>query len=208
MFFPGAFLLTSVIMCVVALYTGRGTPVVSPYMWIAIVTMGIGICFVCLSLKVIEGVARTNDEVAFQRDVDIFKTSLRKFEEEKKPGLKFEFIEGEPPFRVEVDSEIKINYRLRLTKGEYAEDAQVFFCLPKGFNFPGKNAVIQSETHPVVPGHITYVDEFKEPIISAALPVSDIVIKAPSKADEYDAYYRVVCRGYVGEFEKFIVSVE
>ncbi len=207
-FIPGAFLLTSAIISIVAIYMGSGTPEISPYMWIAIFTMGIGICFVCLSLKVIEGVARISEEVAFRKDVDIFKTSFEEIEEAKRPELELVFEEISPPFNVKVDSEMKIDFNVGLKRGEYADDVNVFFFAPEGFVFPGKETVVQAKEHEIVPGYITAIIKFDRSILRPIITPSSIVIKAPSKANEYPLYYRLICKNSQGRHEKFGIVVE
>ncbi len=205
---PGAFLMTSVIVSIVAIYTGSGEPKISPYMWIGIATMGIGVCFVCLTLKVIGGVARTSEEIAFKRDVAIFDTSLRKFEEEKRPQLRCQYIDEAPPFHTKADSEMTIKYGVDLLKGEYAEDTNIAFFVPKGFGFPGRKTIIQPLDHDIVPGYITAVVEVDKIMLYGTRYVFSIKIKVASKADKYKGYYRWVCKGAVGGFEEFGIVVE
>ncbi len=207
-FIPGAFFLASAIISILAILKASGTPAISPYMWIVIATMTIGICFVCLSLKVIGEVARSSDEVAFRRDVDVFETSLRKFEEEKRPKLKFHFIGKLPPFHVKADSEITIRYGVSLIEGWEAEDVHIAFFLPKGFGFPGKETISQPLNHSVLPEYITVNTQFEEGILSGARVVDDIRIKVTSKADKYEAYCRVFCKGFIGVYEKFEIMVK
>lgn len=207
-FIPGAFLLTSAIISIVAIYMGSGTPAISPYVWIAIATMGIGICFVCLSLKVIEGVARTSEEVAFKREVEIFETSLRKFEESKRPELELQFYKGSPPFHVKIDSDMTIDFQVSIKKGIYADDVNVLFFAPEGFGFPGKQETTQPQEHAIAPGYIATNVVFKESLLRTIDLRESIRIKAPSKADKYQLYYRVVCRGAERRHEKFEIVVE
>ncbi len=207
-FVPGAFFMTSAIICIIAIIKGDGIPQVYPYMWIAIATMGVGIGFVCLSLRVIEGVARISEEVGFQRDVSIFKTSLREFEEDRRTELVLYFTNISPPFNVKVNSETKINFYVTLTKGEYADNVQVFFFVPQGFDFPDRETVVQREDHGTVPGYITTAFEFEESILSTIRQPGSIVIKAPPTADEYPLYYRVICKRAHGKHEKFGIVVE
>lgn len=207
-FIPGAFFLASIIFSIFAIFNGSGTPEISPYMWIAIATTGIGICFVCLSLKVIGEVARTSEEVAFKRDVDMFETSLKQFEEEKRPQLDFQFRDELPPLSVKADSEITIKYGVALNKGEYADDVRVAFFLPKGFGFPDAKTTIQPLDHNITPGYITAHNEHGDPILAGIRQVTSLRIKVTSKAGKYKAYYRVFCKGAVGEYEGFEIVVE
>ncbi len=207
-FIPGAFLLTSAIISIVAIYIGNGTPEMFPYLLIAGIALGVGICFICLSLKVIEGVARVSEDVAFQRDVDIFKTSLRDVEKEKKAKLALQFHKESPPFHVKADSVVTIDYTVGLIEGKYVDDVRLFFFAPKGFDFPGQPTLIQPEDSESAPGYLTAIINIQGSILRNIIQPGRIGIKMPSEADKYPLYYRVFCRGGIGVYEKFEIVVE
>jgi len=145
---PGAFFLTSIIFSALALYqSGQAfadSP--SPYMWIALIALGVGICFVCLTLKVIEGVAITSEETAFIRQKDIFKTSLMEFEEEKRPELKVEFKGVSFPIEIKTNSEIKLGVVVRVKKGAFVDGVELHIGFPKGFEFSEKVDTYHSQS--------------------------------------------------------------
>ncbi len=207
---PGASFLISIILSVEALYNydikSMGTA--STCMYISLVAIGVGIIFVCLILKVIEGVAITSEETAFSREVQIFKTSMKEFEEERKPKLTLRFYTPSPPFHIKIDSSIKVEFGVSLITGDVAEDVEVGFFVPPGFTLPDINTVTQEADHSIAPFYITGVVDYMKPISKGMCRTSLLLVKAPHKAGEYSCYYKISCPGYVGEFEKFEIIVE
>lgn len=207
-FFPGAFFLASAIVSIIAIIDGGGTPALSPYMWIAIATMGIGVCFVCLSLKVIEGVARTSEEVAFKRDVDIFETSLKQFEEEKRPELTLEFLDEKTPLIFQVGEAKNIKVAITLKKGIIARHTLIHYFAPLGFEFPENVTFVQSKDVDVVGGYLSTYQDLGN-CGGDIRTLSTIKIKAPAEADKYIMYYRITCEDRIGSpIEKFDVVVK
>jgi ABC-type multidrug transport system fused ATPase/permease subunit len=205
---PGAFFLISVIFSALALYVPDEASTALLYMWIALITMFVGICFVCLTLKVIEGVAITSDETAFVRQKEILTTALREFEEEKKPVLGLQFRGQQPPFHIKLDAETKLEFLLGLIKGDVADNVTANFYLRPGFSFPGIQSIIQAPDHPTLPNFVTARVDYGLPITRGADIINELVIKAPPKAGSFPGYYGVRCRGFAGGLEKFEIIVE
>lgn len=204
---PGAFFLISVIFSAIALYLQDGEPVVSPYMWIAVAALGIGICFICLTLRVIEGVAITSEETGLVRDTEAFKSALREIEEEKKPKLSLIFRKEQPPFNLEVGEQISIPFELMLTQGDIARKPRVYFFAPSGFDFTDMATWVQDEYIAKVPEYITTSIEAAECRLGIYI-TSTVDIKAPTSEGEYVLFYRLTCEGFTTDLIEFNVIVK
>lgn len=204
---PGAFFLTAIVLSALALYWVNEVSTASICMWLAVASMFIGICFVCVTLKVIEGVAKTSEETAFVREVEVFKTALRAFEEEKEPRLELEFLSEKPPLHIEPSKEKELEFGLKLTHGRIARKPEVFFLAPKGFDFPGTRTWFQTEDMGIVTGHITASVDFRN-CRPAVIYTRTITIKAPDKEDTYSLWYYIKYEDFDSGYKSFEVVVE
>ncbi len=86
---PGAFFLIAAIFSALTLYNFDEITKSYPQttLWLAIVFLVIGILFVCITLKTIEGVAKTSDETSFKREAEAIKAAFKQIEAEKSPLL-------------------------------------------------------------------------------------------------------------------------
>ncbi len=204
---PGALFLIAVIFSGLALDQPSETATASLYMWISLIALGIGICFVCLTLKVIQGVAITSEETAFMREVEVFKTGLRAFEEEKEPKLALEFLSEEPPLHIEPSEEKELEVGLKLTHGLIARNPEVFFMAPKGFDFPDKNTWFQSEDRKALAGNITASVGFRN-CRPELVYIGTINIKAPEEKGIYNLWYYIKCEDFDSGYHKFEAVVD
>lgn len=206
---PGIFFLASSVFSGVALGLVGNAFATSLCFWsVAIITIGLGVYLICQSLRVIERVAITSEETALMREKETFKTALREFEEEKKPTLEFRFRGQRPPFHVKAASEIKLEFAVAVERGDVADNVYVGFYLPPGFSFPGRQPLMQNGEHPTMPNFVSARVDYGTPIVSGAEIANELVIKAPPEPGQFEAYYRVMCRGFTGENDKFEIVVE
>lgn len=204
---PGAFFLTAIVLSALALYWVREATIASIYMWLAVASMLIGICFVCLTLKVIEGVAVTSEEISLLRQKDILKTALKEHEEEKRPKLALQFEEKQPPFHIKAGEQMTIEFGLHFVQGEIARKLGAYIFAPSGFEFPGKHTWVQGKHVGEVTEHVTTGFEYGD-CTSGIAPARNLIIKAPSKTGKFKLKYKIVCEGFDGDIEKFNVVVE
>lgn len=165
-----------------------------------------GVFRIYQSLKFIESVTITSEEVALARETKALKVALTEFEEEKKPELQLKF-EKHPPLKLKVDSETKLQFLLWLRKGDIAENVMVLFHLPPGFSFPYQESVIQDADSPKIPNFVSARVDYNLPITWGASVPNDLVVKAPSKVGKFTGYYMLMCRGFCSE-EEFKIIVE
>ncbi|MBA7584448.1 hypothetical protein ES708_26403 [subsurface metagenome] len=201
---PGALFLIAVIFSGLALNQPGATATASLYMWISLVALGIGLCFVCLTLKVIQGVAITSEETAFVRQKEMFKSALIEFEEEKKLLLQLVFEDMQPPFHVKANSEMSLVFLVEIIQGSIARNTKVYFFAPPGFEFIDS---IKGPTSSRYPNYVSTVFKTGD-ILSPLRKRKTIKIKAPSKKDNYVAAYGVVCEGFHTGLEEFTIVVE
>jgi biopolymer transport protein ExbD len=201
---PGALFLIAAILSGLALNQPSETATASPYLWLSLIALGIGICFVCLTLKVIQGVAITSEETVFVRQKEMFKAALMEFEEEKKLLLQLVFEDKQPPFHVKANSEMTFTFLVEIIQGSVARNTKVYFFAPPGFEF------IESVAGPTSGSYPNYVSaEFEQgDILSPLRKRKKVKIKTPSKKDEYVAAYGVVCEGFHSDLDEFNIVVE
>lgn len=191
---PGALFLISAIFIALALNLPAGTATASLYMWISLVALGVGICFVCLTLKVIQGVAITSEETAFVRQKDMFKAALLEHEMEKKPEFLLTFVDKQFPLHIHANSETSLLARLNLLKGEFAEGVWVYFGLPPGFDFPGEDASTLPPYHDYP--NYTYMVWGLKDVLRGLDYWKNISIKAPPAPGSFKMIYYTFSRGY------------
>lgn len=201
---PGAFFLIAIVLSVLALYWAHEASIASIYMWLAVAAMFFGICFVCLTLKVIESVAVTSEETAFSREVQRMKTALREFEEERKPELRLEFRDKQPPFSMVTESEESIKFGVGLSKGGIARKVEVAFFAPSGFKFPDSTSTRPAIFLPDYATTLIEVGDVSEPLVTPR----SVKLKAPSKPKTYLVFYRLYCEGSYSDFDEFKVVVK
>jgi hypothetical protein len=203
---PGALFLIAAIFSGLALNQPGETATASLYMWVSLIALVIGICFVCLTLKVIQGVAITSEETAFVRQKEMFKEALVEFEAERKAELEFTFTDSQPPFHMKPESEIVIKFEISVTRGDIARHTEVFFMAPKGFEFPDSDEALPPRGYEELANYISARIEFKD-IPRGIYRKGTVKLKAPSQTNNYPLYYSCLCEGYDGGINKFEIVV-
>jgi hypothetical protein len=176
------------------------------YLGLSLFAFSFGTVFICLTLKVIEGVAITSEETAFTREAEAFKKALVEIEEAKNTELNLEFVSSKPPFKVQVNSEMRISCDITIRKGYLAKNPEVYFFVPKGFTFSDKSdpIIIRDEKY------LNYIS-FKKTIPDLKKPFGrhiSLALKSPSKSGVYQGVYRLNCEGFYSEYIEFEIIVE
>jgi ABC-type multidrug transport system fused ATPase/permease subunit len=178
------------------------------FIWIvSLVAIGYSIFRIYQCLRVIESVAITSEQAALLKETEALKKVFRELEEERKPELQLKF-EKQPPFHVKVNSETKLQFKVWLMKGDTAENVMVGFHFPPGFSFPRREFATQDADHPTIPNFVSARVDYNLPITRGAAILKDLVVKAPSKVGEFQAYYNLTCRGFCSEDKEFKIIVE
>lgn len=204
---PGAFLAATIILAVTASGLAESQNLIALSLWIiSIITLFFGTFRVFKALGAIEEVTITSQE-AIEKLPEAVKAALKELEEERKPELELLFLDSQPPFHVKADSQTTLKLALRLRKGDRADDIRVAFFAPQGFSFPGEKLLTQPADHSKCPGFITGGVTFP-PITRGLSLAGKKDIKVPSNKGTFEAYYRIHCSGFAGEYEKFDIIVE
>lgn len=176
------------------------------YLGASLFSLLIGIGFICLTLKVVEGVAITSDETAFVREAEVLKKVLLEIEEVKKPELGLMLTDENPPYHFNVAQIKTISVYPELKHGEAARSTIIGIVAPKGFNFPGMTESLQTNTS----DHPGYIGTF----IHCGTCIHGIAyqyyftIKAPNKKDIYTLYWEFYCENSPKKEIEFQIIVE
>lgn len=175
--------------------------------WIlGLAAIGYSIFRIYQSLKVIESIAITSEEAALKRTVEAFKIAEKELEEERRPVLKLEFEDKQPPFRMETQSERLIKFAVSLSRGATARAVTAAFFTPANFEYPDNPAKLpapQSEYKDCNSARIDLGD-----IISPFGYPKSLKLKAPAEPGHYIAAYKLYCEGYFSNFVEFEIEVE
>jgi hypothetical protein len=158
-------------------------------------------------LKVIESVAITSEQAALARETEALRRTFRELEEEKKPKLALKFIDAQPPFNMEAQSEITIKFGLSCDKGNIAKSTAVFFEAPLGFEFPSRASWSRSARDKYHPNYVITSIEL-EAVRKGLLKIGTLELKAPSHPEHYTAFYRLICEGFDSGLKEFDIIVE
>ncbi len=206
---PARILAIALILCGVALVLYESQIVIANLLWVlGLAAIFYSVWCIYQSLKVIESVAITSEEAALVREVQALKTAFREYDEEKKPELILVWKKQQPPFHTKADSTKKLLFGLYLTRGDVADDADVMLYAPPGFSFPDRSSITQEADHPIAPEFVSACVYYGAPIIRGGTVAQEVNIKAPTAVGKFEAYYRVSCRGFCGEYKKFEIVVE
>jgi hypothetical protein len=209
-FHPCAFLLIALVLSSIAWYLSTIANVewmIPLFIWIlSLVAIGYSTYRICISLNVIQDVAITSEEAWIKKTVEAFKIAEKELEDERKPQLELYFPDEQPPFHIEAQSEIRINYNLRITRGNIAKNVSIAFWLQPKLEFV-------DTVKPLPAPYSPYKD-----YASAIFSVLDIrasmgrnlhlKVKAPSETGNYIIAYKLYFDGYYSDFKEFKLIVE
>lgn len=167
-------------------------------------TLGYGIFRVFKTLGAIQEVTISSEE-ALEKLPEAVKKALKELEEEKKPILKLGFLEAQPPFHAEIESEMAIKFNIGLSRGDIARKISIAFYAPPGFEF------LDSPKGPLP--SIQYTD-----YVSTAFEYEEILqgfekrgkakFKTPTQPDHYTLLYRLRCEGFDSGYTELEVIID
>ena len=160
-----------------------------------------GFRYIYKTLKIIENIAKTSDEAIFSKQIAALGIALEVHEEKKKPHLDL-VIEEPPSLIVNSSSIFALKYRVTLSKGNIARDAEVWIFIPPQFDFVGQASWVQtSASHS--PGYKTIT--INEGNIKEGVYITkEIQIKAPLQKQKYTLKYDI----YAEEFRRGVQQFE
>ena len=205
---PSLCFLSSLILGGIAWGLSRGDwQWISVYVWVlGLIAMGWGLYRIYSGLRKIESVAITSEEVALIRTMEAFRIALKKHEDERKPKLRLQFTNSQPPFHAKKDTETKINFIVKLTNGDIARKVEVWFFAPMDFEFSDLDTWHQSASY-TIPNALTAKHEFKD-ILAGINYNRTLRLKPPAREDTYILAYRLYCEGFTSKLEKFKIVIE
>jgi hypothetical protein len=181
----------------------------SPYLYLMIVLLALGICLVFVALKVIEGVAVTSEDVGYMREKEVFLSALDEHDESKRPMLVLTWHDTKPPFKVPSGSTINVEYVVGMTKGRIADSVVIGIHLPAVFNYPKGASIIQSSDKGVISGFKTWAEYLNRPLLAGVGDRCSLTFQAPNQKGTFTGYYSLACKDMIASpFEPFDVIVE
>lgn len=160
---------------------------------VGLIVMGIGIFRIYKTMRIVEDVAITSDEVALRRTVDAFKVAQTEIEYAKKPVVEFSFRDTQPPFKMEAESELPIRFQFYVKHGDKISSTALFLAAPEGFQFLNCEHALPflgEEAIRPVAARIEYGD-----IVGGTYKIGEFKLKAPSKVGNYALRYALIYQG-------------
>lgn len=206
--YPGIPLLLSLILSALAWGLSRGTyQLMSPYLWgLGVAALGFSLYRIYFGLKRIESVGVTSEQAALTRMTRAFGVALEKHEEARKPQLRLEFRDKEPPFHGKKESTLDIRFAVDLWKGDVARKVGICFFAPQGFSFPGRETWFQRETY-AIPSACTCEEQY-ETVLSGLNQVGTLQLGTPAKTGTFTLAYRLFSEGFTGKLQEFQVVIQ
>lgn len=161
-------------------------------------------------MVVIQELSIPSEEASFKQMSEALKYALAEHEKEKEPEIKLDF---ETPFprEVKVRQEIKVKFKLWLTKGKFVEDAEVLFCAPPEFDFSGGSGKWHQNDDYDIPNALTTkvrIGNMKKGMTEPR----EITITIPENPGKYPMIYRIYSKEYCSQQtcveDAFVVTEE
>lgn len=206
--YPGMFFLISLILAGAARYIVTVPLVlVANAVWgLALLALAWGSYRICQCLNVIQSIAITTEEAQFKKTTQALEMALEQHEEARRPKLEWKFKKRVPPFTFKPDVKETIEFTVELKQGDEAKSAEVWFFAPKGFEFPERSTWYQPDDSPM-PNTLTTTLDLGN-LKRGTLYLNSLIIKTPTKIDEYSLGYQLKCIGFTHDPTKFTVKVE
>jgi len=205
---PGVLFLFSAVCNSYALYYYRDLPnTANTFAAISVAPLVIGVLIIAVTLKAIESVAITSDETIAVREKETFKTALIEIEEAKRPKLWVGFKDKVFPLRLDTHTKVNIKALLSLENGDIAEDVEIHFYFPPGFDLPDSTRYVLSPDHEY-PNYIGVRWE-TERIMRGLQYTHTISFETPHDAGKYELIvYRYCKGGWTDKPEEYEIIVE
>ena len=155
---------------------------------ISLVFLSLGVNRVCQNLSVIQEVALSSDKYQQERMFEAISKAFERQAESEQPVLELSF--KEKSFRFSKSSEIKINFKVELTKGKIARNTEILFLVPKEFDFLDVKSRWNQDANYFIPNALTAEIDVGD-IRRGVSHTQSITIKTPPKADKYKIGYNL-----------------
>lgn len=210
--FPGGlFLLAILINEAAKIYSGYN--ILSFLLWIiSLLAIFSGVYRMCKCLILIEEVVILSEELQTKRLSQSWISALTTIEKEKQEELNLQFKDITFPYVCEKNTDLIINFRVKIAKGKIAKKAHVWFYIPDGFELISppendtKNVWRQKNDHK--PPLIRTVNiDLGDVSIGPAVP-RYLKIKTPSTEGEYIIVYTLYAEGYSSDKQQVKIIVK
>lgn len=206
--FPGILFLISLVLAGGARYVAT-VPVAwaAHFLWsLSLLGLAFGCYMVYHSLEIIQSVAVTTEEAQHKRTTKALETALEQHEKASRPVLGLAFRKEKPPFSFKPDTEEVIKFLVFLQQGDVANNTEVLFFAPEGFDFPGMHTWRQDDIFTQFPEALT--TKLKMESLRRKMNYwKELSIKTPTQPGKYKLLYQLHCDGFASEFEEFEIEV-
>jgi len=161
---------------------------------VAFAGIGYSIFRIYQSLKVIESVAITSEEAALKRTVEAFKMAEKELEEERRPEVTLRILSVSFPLTLQPDSEKELTLEMRLQRGDYLENMEVFLIVPPDFSFPSVKSFRKLPSDHLYP-RFPYISHKFERIVPGMIYTWTYKIKSPTIPGKYPLIHSIVGQG-------------
>jgi len=166
--------------------------------WIlAIVFICCGIFRVIKALRLVQEISLINEEFQIKKMSTAFSNALIGHDKSKEPELDISFRDISLPIRTKINTNLTINFRVKLTNGSYVEDVYVWFYVPDGFVLikPSENESWRQGADFTIPNIRTVKVHMGKVSIGPYTP-GNINLQTPSVCGEYILIYKIFGTGY------------
>ncbi len=145
-------------------------------------------------MGLIQELSIPSEEASFKQMAEALKYALAEHKKEKEPEVKLDFTTSFPR-QAKVSEEIKVEFKLILTKGKFLEDTEVWFFAPPGFDFSGGSRKWHQNKDHDIPNALTTNVEIGNMQKGMSDP-AEITIIIPGNPGKYPMIYCIYGKGY------------
>jgi ABC-type multidrug transport system fused ATPase/permease subunit len=206
---PSSLFIISILFSDISKFSTISTKLSIIFRLSAFISLGLGIYAICISLLLVQKISASSDELQQRKMSEAFKAALIAFEKEKEVTLSIKFVNVSFPLHCKKNTDITIDYRLSVVKGEIARKAETWFYIPDGFILidPDENQAWRQGEDFVVP-NIRTVRRKHGDIRKGIYSPSWIKFRTPDVPGEYYLMYFATADGCEHRREKISIVVE
>lgn len=168
-----------------------------------------GIYKLYLSLSLVQEISITKDESSsFEETKNAYKQALEEYYDSRKEDVKIWFTDKKFPFTVNMDTNLKISFRVKLTKGSILRNANVWFYIDDGIELVSpseESAWRQSENYN--PSSVRTVKISLGDLSIGSNTPRSLKLKTPSFTGKFLLRYEIHADGFKSDSQDVYIEV-